>query len=90
MRNYIGELLTEYIDFPSAATYQHIEAEKMAIFQTTFSNALSLNENVWILITISLKFVSKSPINNIPALAHILYNGLAPTRRKVIIWTTDG
>ena len=28
-----------------------------------------LNENVWILIKISLKFVLKGPINNIPALA---------------------
>ena len=27
-----------------------------------------LNENVWILIKILLKFVSKGPINNIPAL----------------------
>ena len=26
------------------------------------------NENVWILIKISLKFVPKGPINNIPAL----------------------
>ena len=28
-----------------------------------------MNENVWISIKISLKFVPKSPINNIPALA---------------------
>ena len=27
-----------------------------------------LNENAWILIEISLKFVSKGPVNNIPAL----------------------
>ena len=31
-----------------------------------------LNENVWIPIKISLKFVSKSPINNIPALVQIM------------------
>ena len=31
-----------------------------------------LNENVWIPIKISLKFVPKSPINNIPALVHIM------------------
>ena len=31
-----------------------------------------LNENVWIPIKISLKFVPKSPINNIPALVHII------------------
>ena len=31
-----------------------------------------LNENVWISIKISLKFVPKGPINNIPALLHIM------------------
>ena len=39
-----------------------------AIFQTTFSNAFFLNENVAISIKISLKFVPKGQINNIPAL----------------------
>ena len=31
-----------------------------------------LNENVWILLKISLKFVPKGPINNIPALVQIM------------------
>ena len=31
-----------------------------------------LNENVWIPIKMSLKFVSKGPINNIPALVQIM------------------
>ena len=39
-----------------------------AISQTTFLNAFFLNENVRISIKISLKFVLKGPINNIPAL----------------------
>ena len=39
-----------------------------AIFQATFSNAFSWNENVFISIKISLKFVPKGQINNIPAL----------------------
>ena len=38
-------------------------------------------ENVWSLIKISLKFVPKGQINNIPA--------LAPIRRQAIIWTND-
>ena len=38
-----------------------------AIFKGT-----SLNENVWISIEISLKFVRKGPINNIPALVQIM------------------
>ena len=43
-----------------------------AIFQTTFSNGFFLNENVWISINISLKFVPKGPINNIPTLVQIM------------------
>ena len=38
-----------------------------AIFKCIF-----LNENIWILIKISLKFVPKSSINNIPALVQIM------------------
>ena len=33
---------------------------------------LNLNENVWISIKISLKFVPKGPINNIPVLVQIM------------------
>ena len=33
---------------------------------------ISLNENVWILIKVSLKFVPKGPINNIPALIQVM------------------
>ena len=32
-----------------------------------------LNENVWFFIKISLKFVPKGPINNIPALVQVMY-----------------
>ena len=31
-----------------------------------------LNQNVWILIDISMKFVSKGPINNIPELVQVM------------------
>ena len=48
-----------------------------------------LNENAWIAIKISLKFVPKGPINNIPALVQIM--AFAPlSRRQVIISTSDG
>ena len=47
-----------------------------------------LYENAWIPIWISLKFVPKGPINNIFSTGSD--NGLAPTRRKAIIWTNDG
>ena len=42
-----------------------------AISQTTFSNAFSIYENVWIPIKISLKFVPTGPINNNPALVRV-------------------
>ena len=46
---------------------------KMAtFFQTIFSKAFFFNENVRILINISLTFVPKAPNNNIPALVHIM------------------
>ena len=54
-----------------------------AISHATVSNAFSLMK-LWISIKISLKFVPKSPINIIDT-----DNGLAPTRRQVIIWTND-
>ena len=38
------------------------------ILQTTFFKGIPLNENIWIPIKISLKFVPKGPIKNIPAL----------------------
>ena len=51
----------------------HWGREKMdAISQTTCSSAFFLNENVWIPIEISLKFVPKGSINNNPALFQIM------------------
>ena len=44
-----------------------------------------VNENIWILIKISLKFVPKGQINNISALVQIM-----AWRRPAIIWTNDG
>ena len=43
-----------------------------AITQTTFSNAFYLIEKFCISIKISLKFVPKGPIDNIPALVQIM------------------
>ena len=40
----------------------------VAISQTTFSNAFFMNETFCILSQISLKFVSKGPIDSNPAL----------------------
>ena len=40
--------------------------------QDDIFKCIFLNENVWIVIKISLKFVPKSPINNIPSLVQIM------------------
>ena len=51
----------------------HWGRDKIAAFsQTTFSNAFSAMKIFWISIAISLKFVPKGPINNIPALFQIM------------------
>ena len=41
-------------------------------FADDIFNSIFLNENVWMPITISLKFVPKDPINNISALVQIM------------------
>ena len=41
-------------------------------FADDIFNCILLNENVWIMIKISLKFVPKGPINNIPGLVQIM------------------
>ena len=62
-------------DLPGSNVLTHWGWDKMdAISQTTFSSAFSCMKilNVWIPIWISLKFVPKGPINNIPALVQIM------------------
>ena len=44
-----------------------------------------LDENIWICINISLKFIPKDPIDSIGS-----DNGLVPNRRQAIIWTNGG
>ena len=41
-------------------------------FEDDIFKCIFLNENVWIPIKISLKFVPKGPINNVPALVQIM------------------
>ena len=61
-----------------------------AISQTTFSNAFVVcTENAWILIEISLKFVPKDPINNIPALVQLMAwrrPGDKPLSKPIMVW----
>ena len=58
-----------------------------AISQTNdILKCIFLNQNVWIPIEISPKFVPNGTINNIPALVQIM----VPFRRQAIFWTNDG
>ena len=53
-------------------------------FADDIFRCIFVNENFYILIWISLKFVPKDPINSIPALIQIM------AWRPAIIWTNDG
>ena len=55
---------------PSALT--HWGRDRMAVISDDIFKCIFLNENVWISIKISLKFVPKASIVNIPALAQIM------------------
>ena len=57
-----------------------------AIFHRQKFKCIFLNENVWIPVEISLKFVPKG----LKYSSIDLDNGLAPSRRQAIIWTNDG
>ena len=51
----------------------HIETKtKLPLFSRRYSKCIFFNENVWISIKISLKYVPKGPINNIPPLVQIM------------------
>ena len=61
-------------------------------FTEDIFKCILLNKNIWIQIKISLKFVPKGPINNIPALVQIMAwhcPGVKPLH-QAIIWTNDG
>ena len=77
----LSEIYTYIFFFPMSPfpflqsfPYQHIEAETRwrPFSRRCFQMHFGLNENAWISIKISLRFVSKGPINNIPALIQIL------------------
>ena len=69
------------------ANTQHIEAKtKWPPFPNIFK-CIFLNEKVWSLIDILLKFVPRVKLQYSSTGSD---NVLAPTRRQAIIWTNDG
>ena len=67
----------------------HIEAETNGRhFADDIFKCILFNENVWISIQISLKFVPKGPINNIPALVQIMacrLDGVKPLSEPMMV-----
>ena len=59
-----------------------------AIFQMKFSNGFSWNENVWMPIKISLKFVPRGSNEQYSSIGSD--NGLVPVKQQAIIWNNDG
>ena len=58
-------------------------------FPDNIFKCIFFNENIWTSIKISLRFVTKGPINNIPALVQIMA-WRRPARWQAIIWTNVG
>ena len=70
------------------AEHNVIEAEtKLPPFRRQHIQMHFYDANIWISLQLSLKFVPKVQINYNPSLVQ---NGLAPTRRQAIIWTSGG
>ena len=59
--------------------------EMVDIFQTTFPNTFSW-KIIWISINISLKFVPRGPIHNVPALIPIIGSDQAPSHYLIQWW----
>ena len=65
-------------------------------FPDDILKTIFLNENAWISVKISLKFVAEVRINHIPAFVQIMAwrrpgdKSLSPGRRQDIVWTNDG
>ena len=53
-------------------TFNTLRPRRNEHFADDIFKRIFFNENVWITIKISLKFVAKGPINNIPALVQIM------------------
>ena len=61
-------------------------------FPDNISKGIFLNENIWISIEISLKFVPKGAINNIPALVQIVawcQPGHKPLSEAMMVYFID-
>ena len=66
--------------------------QNVRYFPDDMFKCIFLNENIWNLIIISLKFVPEGPINNIPALVQIMAwrrSGDEPLSEPMMVLFTD-
>ena len=70
--NDIALVLPEYSSFNTRRVSTLWPRQNGRHFPDAIFKCIFLNENVWISLKISLKFVPKGPINNIPALVQIM------------------
>ena len=71
-RHYINLVCPEYSGFSTRGINTLRPGRNEQHFTDNIFKRIFFNENVWISIKISLKFVPKGPINNIPALVQIM------------------
>ena len=83
-KNHLGQILKQLLcycwtfcnsslwDVFMETSVNTLRSRQNGHFSDDIYKCLFINENVWISINISLKFVPKSPINNIPALVQIM------------------
>ena len=61
-------------------------------FADDIFKCIFVNDHVWFVIKIPLKFVPRGPINNIPALVQIMawcWSGDKPLSESLMAWFTD-
>ena len=85
--NLFTKSVSQMIHIIKYSTFNTLRPRQNGCHFADIFKCIFFNENVWILINISLRFIPQGPVNNIPRFGSD--NGLAQTRRQTIIWTND-
>ena len=87
--NIIREYRSPLLDIHSVTVNTMKPIQNGRHFADDIFKCIFLNQNVWISLNISLKFVSKGPINNIPALIQIMVWCRQATSHYLNQWWLD-
>ena len=91
-RWYIGGMSTQLCQWKMLYINTLRPRQDSSHFPTDIFKYIFLNENVWIFVTISLKFVPKGSINNIPSLVQIMawpWSGDKPLSGPILAFFID-